>query len=640
MSSIRSKIFYVIISFLAILCIAFSFYVFSMTKNYRKLKLESLTALLQDKSERINTAIVEMQQDSLSLANAARVFLLYTERSPEVGKLLVQNNLLLFQSAAGAGIWFEPNEPYPGPKPAGYFAEYKEGETVPTTSDASKNIHYRDENWYRTIRKGLDRRGRVVWSQPYLKTNGKDNLVITVGTGIYGAGNQLSGIATVDWKIQNVINEIGRIKPTPNSFILMCDREHDYILVHTGIRGMDARLRGGSLKTLPWYENLTGVSRMKTSVTSFIISGAEFYSFARVLNNGMLIAIQVPASELFHMVDLQNNAFIAIFMLFSLLMLYGAMLAVSRFITTPIRNLIRDVTRLGQGNLDHKVPEKANDELGLLARTFNRMADNLKDHIGRLERETASRERITSELEVAAQIQKDILPNTFPPFPDVLDKFDLYAEMHPAKEVAGDFYDFFRIDANRIGFVIADVSGKGIPAAMFMMSAKTTLKNNALSGIGTAKIIERTNKALCENNDICMFVCVFFGIYDLSTHVLHYVNCGQNPPILQRNENSSILNTGKSSPPLGLEPKLEYRSRKLRMKPGDRLFCYTDGVTEAMNRRDEVFGEKRLISRLKGMPADQPLAEELHGVMESVRRFAGEREQSDDVTMLILEIRG
>ena len=246
MSSIRSKISYVTISFLAILCIAFSFYVLNMTKNYRKLKLESLTALLQDKSERINTAIVEMQQDALSLANAARVFLLYTDRSPEVGRLLVRNNLLLFQSAAGAGIWFDG----PDEKLTGYSAEYKAGNSVPTDSDVS-GFSFGKENWYQTIRKGLDRRGRVVWSQPYLKSNGSEELVITVGTGIYGAENQLSGIAAVDWKIQKVINEIGRIKPTPNSFILMCDREHDYILAHTGLREVDTRIRGGSLKTLP-----------------------------------------------------------------------------------------------------------------------------------------------------------------------------------------------------------------------------------------------------------------------------------------------------------------------------------------------------------------------------------------------------
>lgn len=641
MRSIRSKIFFVIILFLLILCVAFSFYVLTMTKNYRKLKLESLTALLQDKSERINTAIVEMEQDALSLANTARVFYLYTDRSPEIGRKLVKNNIHLFQSAVGGGIWFEPNTLYPARKSAGFFAEYRPGETVPSASEAGKDFRYREEIWYTSIWRGLDRRGRVIWSPPYLKKEGTEGLLITVGTGIYGEQSRLVGIATVDWKIQNVINEIARIKPTPNSFILMCDPVHDYILANTAIRGVDTMLYGRSLKQLPWYGNLSGVSRMTTSVSSFIISGAEFYSFARLLNNGMLISIQVPASELFMGIDFQNNVFISLFLLFSLLMLCGAMIAVSRLITTPIRNLIRDVTRLGQGNLDHKVPENSNDELGLLAKTFNRMADNLKDHIARLKRETASRERITSELVVGAQIQKDILPNTFPPFPDVLDRFDLYAEMHPAKEVAGDFYDFFRIDANRIGFVIADVSGKGIPAAMFMMSAKTTLKNNALSGIGASKIIERTNRALCENNDICMFVCVFFGIYDLSTHVLHYVNCGQNPPLLQRKENScSILNTGKSSPPLGLDPAREYRSRKLRMRPGDRLFCYTDGVTEAMNRSDEVFGEKRLTELLKKASGDQPLTEELRSVMESVRGFAGEREQSDDVTMLILEIRG
>ncbi len=641
MRSIRAKIFLVVISFLLIMSFAFSFYAVNTTTNYRKLRINELAATVQYKSERINTYITEMEQDALSLANAGSVFYLYTDRSQKIGNTIVLNNIRTFPTAAGGGIWFDPYRLDPSLKAVSFYACRSNSSIPMLDSHYSMEItSYLQQSWYRLLIRGLKKRGDVKWSPPYLDTEGTKSLVITVGTGIYNAEGERVGLATIDWRLQNVIRAITQIKPTGNSFVFMCDPEHDYILANTYSPGRSEKMTGRSLRYAPWYRNLKKATKSEVAVIPFKLHGAQYYSFARVLRNGMMLSVQVPAAELFALINLHNRIFVTLFVTFSLLMLYCALIIVSRYITAPIRNLMREITRLGQGNLDHRISESSKDEIGSLARTFNRMSDNLKEYIDRLAKETSSRERITSELEVAAQIQRDILPNRFPPFPDKIEQFDLYAEMHAAKEVAGDFYDFFMIDPNRIAFVIADVSGKGIPAAMFMMSAKTTLKNNALSGYGAAKIIERTNKALCENNDVCMFVTMFFGIYDLSTKVLHYVNGGHNPPLLKREGTFYDWLRLDKGFALGIQENREYHARKLRLRKGDRLFCYTDGVTEAVNSKGEIFGEKRLLAVMNRAACKQThLRGDLKRVMDSVREFAGDTEQSDDVTMLILEIK-
>lgn len=641
MRSIRAKIFLVVISFLLIMSFAFSFYAVNTTTNYRKLRINELAATVQYKSERINTYITEMEQDALSLANAASVFYLYTNRSKEIGNTIVLNNIRTFPTAAGGGIWFEPFRLDPARRFACFYACYNDKEKLLLDPHYNtEQYSYLNQAWYKHIARGVKKRGDIKWSPPYLDTEGTKSIIITAGTGIYNHNAERVGLATIDWRIQNVIQAISRIKPTENSFVFMCDPEHDYILANTYSPERSEKMTGRSLRYAPWFQNLKQATKLQVSVIPFKLHGAEYYAFARVLRNGMMLSVQVPAAELFALINLHNKIFVSLFVTFSLLMLYCALVIVSRYITAPIRNLMKEITRLGQGNLDHRISESSKDEIGSLARTFNRMSDNLKDYIDRLAKETSSRERITSELEVAAQIQKDILPNRFPPFPDKIKHFDLYAEMHAAKEVAGDFYDFFMIDQNRIAFVIADVSGKGIPAAMFMMSAKTTLKNNALSGYGAAKIIERTNKALCENNDVCMFVTMFFGIYDLSTNVLHYVNGGHNPPLLKREGTTYDWLRLDKGFALGVMENREYHARKLRLRKGDRLFCYTDGVTEATNADGEIFGEKRLLSVMNRTAYKQThLRGDLKRVMDSVREFAGGTEQFDDVTMLILEVK-
>ena len=641
MRSIRGKILIIVISFLLILCTAFSVYSLITTANYKRLRIEALVSRVQFESERLNGSISVMEQDAAGLANAGRAYYSYARHNDMHGRKLLQEIMPNFVQASGGGIWYEPFLFNPLKRRVSFYMYYSPNREL--VYDPVMNLEgydYHNQLWYRLGKNSALRRYRLQWSPPYYDSEGSKALMITVSAPIYSEDNVFIGLATLDWKVQSVISELGKIRPTPHSFVLLCDPAANCILANTFPRGSGDSMVGRPLDVIPWYSSIANASRLEVTETHVRINGAEFYAFARKLNNGMLLSVQVPASEIFSLIELSNRIFISLFVLFSLMMLYGAYYMVSRFVNTPIKKLIREVVRLGQGNLDAKVSEERQDEIGLLAKTFNKMADNLKEYIARYPRETAERQRIMSELELASQIQHNILPRTFPPFPELLGAFDICAETHAAKEVGGDFYDFFRIGSDKVAFLIADVSGKGIPAALFMMRARTILKNYAMSGCGPHEIMTLSNDRLCEHNDACMFVTLFFAVYDLRNGVLEYVNGGHNPPFIRRNREHYDYLPVDPGFALGVMPGKEFRTQRIKLSRGDRIFCYTDGVTEAVNGSHELFGEKRLLETLNS--ADfvlKPLHDKLHVMMGRLDTFTEGVPQADDITMLIFEAR-
>ena len=245
-------------------------------------------------------------------------------------------------------------------------------------------------------------------------------------------------------------------------------------------------------------------------------------------------------------------------------------------------------------------------------------------------------ESIKGDLAVAGEIQQAILPSKFPPFPDLVDKLDIFASMTPAKDVGGDFYDFFQIDADRIGFVIADVSGKGIPAALFMAVSRTLIRSTGLRGIPSHECISYANRLLCNESLDAMFVTVFYGIYTISTGVIDYTNAGHNPPYLLRRNNVVEALPLSQNFIVGVFDDFVYTNSTLKLEPGDAIILYTDGVTEACNEERQQFGEKGLEKTLKSVPgADSK--EIIEAIKEDVTEFSGNEPQSDDITILSLK---
>ena len=269
---------------------------------------------------------------------------------------------------------------------------------------------------------------------------------------------------------------------------------------------------------------------------------------------------------------------------------------------------------------------------------FNKMAGDLKEYIGNLSLVTAEKERIGAELQVATQIQASMLPCLFPAFPS-RKEFDIYASMMPAKEVGGDFYDFFLVDEEHLAVVVADVSGKGVPAALFMVIAKTLIKNHAQLGQCPAEVFTRSNEQLCEGNEAGMFVTAFMGVLNLITGEFTYVNAGHNPPCLRMAEGNFEFLKLKSGFVLAGMEGVRYQENTITLKKGDMLYLYTDGVTEATDSRGELFSDFRLLEALNTCK-DDSLSGLLAGVKADIDAFVKEAPQFDDITMLVLSFRG
>jgi sigma-B regulation protein RsbU (phosphoserine phosphatase) len=247
-------------------------------------------------------------------------------------------------------------------------------------------------------------------------------------------------------------------------------------------------------------------------------------------------------------------------------------------------------------------------------------------------------DRLDEELRLATDIQSSILPANFPAFPD-RKEFDLYASMTPAKEVGGDFYDFFLIDRDHLGLVIADVSGKGVPAALFMMVSKTLIKNQLMSGCDPATALERVNAQLYERNSSKMFVTVWAAVLEISSGRGMACNAGHENPGIRRAGGDYELLIYKHGMFVGVRRAVKYENREFELHPGDSVFVYTDGVPEANRNDNEMFGEKRLADALNQMPDAEP-QELIRHIREEVNRFADGAPQFDDITMLCLKYYG
>ena len=337
-------------------------------------------------------------------------------------------------------------------------------------------------------------------------------------------------------------------------------------------------------------------------------------------------------------IDSMTNS--AVFLIPVLIFLFFGSKYMSARLTRPISKLADGVKEISSGNFDKKLEIKTGDEIEHLAICFNAMTDELKEYTKNLAQAAAKEERNRTELEVAAKIQSDMLPCAENAFPD-RNEFDIYASMNAAKDVGGDFYDFYMLDDDHLVVTIADVSGKGVPAALFMAMSQTILKNCVMmtkEPENLAAALESANERLCQNNDAAMFVTVFVGILDLSNGHFVYADGGHCPPLWKHGRKYEFLKMKKGSM-LGLIEQ-PFEQQSIDLSEGDVIFLYTDGVSEAMNEEGKQFTEPRIKFTLNTMPPKHSVEEILSEVLNNIKQFAGNAEQSDDITMLGLRYNG
>ena len=350
------------------------------------------------------------------------------------------------------------------------------------------------------------------------------------------------------------------------------------------------------------------------------------YMYVFKFVEGYCLIAAMPVAEAMFMRDasMLTSVFMQV-LIFSTLFVFIYIL-IKRVIINNLKKINDTLAQITEGDLSVTVDVRSNAEFASLSDDINSTVSTLKRYIA----EAAA--RIDKELEYAKQIQLSALPTNFPNGDD----YGIYAQMIAAKEVGGDFYDFYKLNDTTVAFLAADVSGKGIPAAMFMMTAKTIIKDLAESGMAVNDIFTKANEKLCENNESGMFVTAWMGILDIPTGNMQFANAGHNPPVLKRADGSfAYLKTRAGFVLAGMEG-VRYRAGELTLCPGDRLFLYTDGVPEATNSDNRLYGEERLLAFMN-RNSNVAATEFLPALKADIDAFVGEAPQFDDITMLMFD---
>ncbi|MBQ3645590.1 MAG: SpoIIE family protein phosphatase [Synergistaceae bacterium] len=466
-------------------------------------------------------------------------------------------------------------------------------------------------------------------------------LTITCAAPVYDDNNKFIGAMGMDILISDLYRSIVEIDLGDDkaSYAFLVDNKGNII------DNENASDKTNSLSSEKGI-NAEVVNRILSGQTDVSLTDDRiYYAYTPIESNGWKFCVRMPESVILAPVrSVQRNIifmmslFLAAFILITIIVTVATR-KFSKDLTNPIISLSHDVEEISGGNLDYRAKIYDNDEIGDLAKSFNAMAVSLKDYINNLASITAEKERISTELNVATQIQADMLPRIFPAFPE-RKEFDIYASMNPAKEVGGDFYDFFFIDDKHLALVMADVSGKGVPAALFMVISKTLIKTRALMGGTPSEILYDVNNQLCEGNDAGLFVTVWLGILDIETGKITAANAGHEYPALKRVDNTSFeLLKDKHTPAVATIEEIRFKNYEIELNPGDVLFIYTDGVAEATNSSEELYGTDRMIKDLNKY-TDSKIDELLINMKKEVDKFTGDAPQFDDITMLGLRYFG
>ncbi|MDD3070264.1 SpoIIE family protein phosphatase [Methanoculleus horonobensis] len=502
--------------------------------------------------------------------------------------------------------------------------------------------------------------GGAVWSEPYVDLIGH-GLMVTCSRPVYTSGRDWVWVVGADVTIETINQQIIGTQVGDRGYAMLID-SHGNVISRPGLTSGDLRWDESFVtENLLASENpdLVAVAGKMTAGESGVArvgfdDGERFIAYAPVRSVNWSVGVVMPVDEVLAPIEEtrtsifqasedtvqhisgQQETMKAVFTgtFLGLLAVVALLtLVVTRHITRPIEELQRGSEAIGRGDLDHRVEVATGDEFEDLACSFNKMAADLKGHVEDLRRTTAEKERVAKELEIAKEIQQSILPESAP----VLPGFDLAGFNLPAREVGGDFFDYIPVGEGCWGVEIADVSGKGVPAALFMALSRTLVRASASENPDPAGSILEANRYICMDSKTCMFVTLFYGILDTRKGTFTYVNAGHNPPLLFRKGSTvAELLQGKGIA-LGIFDDIELELVELRLNSGDTVVFYTDGVTEATNERDEEYGTERLttlIPKLVGLGAREMIA----AIVEDVTTHAGSQPQFDDITLVVLKV--
>lgn len=525
----------------------------------------------------------------------------------------------------------------PEATPLGRFAPYlyRSDNGLHTKTLASAEYDYTGWDWFR---QPLERR-QGVWGEPYFDEGGGNVVMITYSVPIR-RGQGYAGVATVDISLENLLSQVHslRVGGTGYAFIVTGNGR---LIAHPGegLLSADTLSRYADEDKSGYFRILQAMVRAGDNKTRELmdrVNNKSGWAFSSPIPSmGGHLVIVYPSDEILSpLYELKKRMLLAAAIVAALILLIIPW--VSSSVISPLRRLVSRTEEYSQGHFEKQLDERSGPtEMRHLSRAFNRMGGAIIDQIETVRRTTAEKERYHQELEIAAGIQQDILPRRFPPFDELAEHLDVYGTTRPAREVGGDYYDFFRLHGDRIVVVVADVSGKGAAAALFMAMTHTLIRDIAARGVPPAEVLRRANRVLAEDNPSSMFVTLLYGEYDPYSGHIRLAAAGHNPPlVLGVNGHSRQLDLSVRLP-LGAMPDTTYQAQDLTLGEGEVLILYTDGITEAADISGNEWGMERFAGALSGFSGNmRSLTDHLLG---RVDEFATGREQHDDITLLLLK---
>lgn len=477
--------------------------------------------------------------------------------------------------------------------------------------------------------------GKSRWSEPYFDEGGGDQLMTTYSTPIRDTTGKIVAILTSDVSLQTLTNEMLSEKIYEHSYVFALSRSGAYIahpdsskLLTTTIFDVAQLRHSENLATLGenMLNGISGSMQLK-------IRHKRFSAVYGPIKNGWSACYFSPNSEVYSGLTGQMIGSILVSIINMLLLFLVVRKIVTRT-SDPITEFTFTALNIAKGNFDTKLPTvKHQDELKRLRDALGFMVRSIKDYMIQLTAATASKERLESELNIASQIQNSMLTKDFP----TDSRVDLFALLHPAKEVGGDLYDFF-IKDNKLYFAVGDVSGKGVPAALFMAITRSAFRFIAGMGMRQSEVLYQINNAFCDGNTTNMFVTMFIAKVDLDTGKMHFCNAGHNPVIIMGPDGKAQFLHAKPNLAAGLFEDFKYEDEEIELKKGSRIFVYTDGVSEAENREKELFGDDRLIDFVSNEPSEVTSEQFVGDLLSSIREFTAGNEQNDDITMMSIKL--
>lgn len=479
------------------------------------------------------------------------------------------------------------------------------------------------------------------WAEPYFDEGGGEVLMTTYSAPMV-KGGQVLGVATADVDLERLGREVASLAVGQRGYAFLLTKqgtflaapEESWVMRETFFSLAEA-LDRPDMRVLG--QRMVRGSSGLVRVTDWRNGRPAWLAFVPVPGPGWSLGVMAPEDEvLAPVVSLARQQVLWALAGLAALVLVVWLMVVR--LTEPLNRLVAGARRLAGGDLATHVDDvRPGDEVGDLAQSFNLMVSDLNRYVQELTTTTKAKERIESELDLARQIQQSVLPRTYPPFPD-RSEFDLFARSLPAREVGGDFYDFFFIDPDHLGLVMADVSGKGVPAALFMTVARTLIKTAAQHHPEPRKAINEVNAQIIPDNEMCMFVTVFYGVYGIKTGLLRYVSAGHPAPWLRRAGGQVEQLPRPHGLALGIMDDLTLELGRVTLEEGDTLLVFTDGLDEAINQDNKMYGLERVGRWLaEAVPNDAP--QMLDNLIAHWREFTGPVEQHDDLTLLLFKRR-